>query len=87
MELRKLHKKKEKIFILNKSDLGWEKNFSFLQKSIINFIQNHDNNKKSIFKTSFHDETGVLDLKDRSFFLGKISYDDLKLKKLKKKKL
>jgi nucleolar GTP-binding protein len=85
MELRKLHKKKEKIFILNKSDLGWEKNFSFLQKSIINFIQNHDNNKKSIFKTSFHDETGVLDLKDRSFFLGKISYDDLKLKKLKKK--
>lgn len=85
MELRKLHKKKEKIFVLNKSDLGWEKNFSFLQKSIINFIQNHDKNNKLIFKTSFHDETGILDLKDKSFFLGKIRCDDLKLRKLRKK--
>lgn len=86
LELRKLLKKKEKIFILGKTDLGWEKKLNLNQKSFLTFLKNFDEKCLSSVKCSFHDEIGILDIRDKGFCLGEIKKNNQKLINIENKK-
>ena len=80
IELRKLIKNKEKIFILGKTDLGWDKYNETRQKAMICFLNSFDRRTSNTMKTSMHDELGILDLIQRGSTLTNRSDKNKKMK-------
>ena len=77
----------EKMLILTKMDLGWEKFMNQLKKAGLNFLQKNFQQFSNVFKTSFHDEIGMYMIKQlqrkivfKSTFKGEIQSQQEKLK-------
>mmetsp|Transcript_12516 Transcript_12516/g.29268 ORF Transcript_12516/g.29268 Transcript_12516/m.29268 type:complete len:403 (-) Transcript_12516:603-1811(-) len=86
IELRKLLKKKERIFILAKTDLGWEKSIDRKKKAFIGFLNSFSQKRGLITKSSFHDEIGILEIRNQSFFLRNKTISEKHYFLIKKKK-
>jgi len=68
---KKFFRNKQKILILGKIDIGWEKQVGKKKKALINFMRKKSKNYFEIIKISIHDEIGFINLRDK---LIKISY-------------
>lgn len=69
--LRKFFKNRQKILILGKTDIGWEKKVEKKKKALVNFMRKNSKNNFEVIKISLHDEIGLINLRDK---LIKISY-------------
>ena len=57
----------EKLPILNKTDLSWEKFLNSVQRAGINFLLKIMSLKQNILKTSFHDEIGIYSVRNKIY--------------------
>lgn len=76
LNFRKCFRKSKQIFILTKTDLGWEKKITKPVKGAINRFSKNITGSFEILKSSFHDELGIVGFQEK---IGKKEIENTKI--------